>query len=489
MTNPTDGKAKIEPIEVEPDMRFEILSNQELEQLHNATLTVLHETGVKFPLQKALDIFADAGASVDFNTQIVKIPPGILMAALDKVPRTVRMGSRGEEALDLVLDGTRSYCGTAGTGVVTVDMDTGKERPSTKQDTAMMAKVSDYLPSICFYWPMAAPRDKPAELLPLHEMEASFSNTQKHVITASCISKKDALLAVRMAEVVAGNRERMKARPPLSVITSLISPLNNDTGTLEAALVFAQAGLPIGFAPMPVMGSTGPASIAGAMMLGNAEILSAICLVQLAFPGTPVTYPLFSGVMNPHTGNCTVTTQNQFMFYAGTTQLGHFYNLPVMSTFGGSDLCDPACWQTGKDDAVDAFYICATGPDMLPCVGMMETYTRLHPEKLLLDNNIIQSVQRMTRGIPVNSETLSVDEIIKVGPGGHFLDTEYTLQNMRKLWNPGIDHQWSPETGQFKNPSKAAKEKLKWILANHEPVPLDKAAAKEIKQIIQQAQT
>ncbi|MBW2297917.1 MAG: trimethylamine methyltransferase family protein, partial [Deltaproteobacteria bacterium] len=131
--------ASIEPIIIDPDMQIKVLRQEELEKLHHATQTVLQETGVRFPSARALKIFAEAGADVDFNTQIVKISPGIMMEALGKAPRSIRLGSRGNETLDLVLDGRRSYCGTAGTGTVTVDPDTGQERPSTKKDTAMMA--------------------------------------------------------------------------------------------------------------------------------------------------------------------------------------------------------------------------------------------------------------------------------------------------------------------------------------------------------------
>jgi trimethylamine--corrinoid protein Co-methyltransferase len=279
----------------------------------------------------------------------------------------------------------------------------------------------------------------------------------------------------------------MRSRPPLSAIISPISPLNNDAEALDAALVFAEAGLPVGFAAMPVMGSTGPASIAGVLVQGNAEILSAVCLLQLACPGTPVTYPLFSGVMNPYTGDCVVSTRNQYPFYAATTQLGHYYDLPVMSSFSGSDLRDPACWEVGKEDAVDAFYICATGPDMLPCVGMLETYTRLHPEKLIMDDDIIQSVRSMLRGVPISPKTLNVDEIMSVGPGGHFLDTDYTLKNMRELWNPGICHSWLPDKGSFSDAREAAKQKLKRILANHAVQPLDASCKKEFSRILKNA--
>ena len=488
MNSVMGGDPRIKPVIIKPEMQIQTLTRQELDQLHQATLTVLAETGVRFPLKKALDIFAAAGATVDVTHEIVKIPPEMLLASLDKVPKNITMGSRGAKDLDAVLDGTKTYCGTAGTGITTVDYKTGVQRPSTKEDTAMMARVADYLPSIGFYWPMVAPRDKPLEVQALHELEASFHNTEKHVVSASCVDTKTAQSAVRMAEVVAGSIENLKTRSPLSLIVSPISPLNNDKGALEAALVFAETGLPVGFASMPVMGSTGPASIAGTIVLGNAEILSAICLLQLAFPGAPVTYPLFSGVMNPHTGGCVVTTKNQYLFYAATIQMGHYYHIPVMSTFGGSDLCEPDSWQVGKDEAVDAFYICAAGPDMLPCLGMTETYMRLHPEKLILDHDIVQDIHYMTEGIQVNVDTLAIDDIAKVGPGGHFLSTDYTIENMRKLWKPGISHQWDPRNDSFLDSIQAAKNELDWILDHHQLKPLEKEQEKEINKIIQSAE-
>lgn len=488
MNDVTRGDPRIKPVVVKPDMQIQTLTRQEIDQLHQATLTVLAETGVRFPSKKALDIFAAAGATVDVEHEIVSIPPEMLLASLDKVPKNITMGSRGAKDLDAVLDGTKTYCGTAGTGITTVDHRTGVQRPSTKEDTAMMARVADYLPSIGFYWPMVAPRDKPLEVQALHELEASFHNTEKHVVSASCVDTKTALSAVRMAEIVAGSIENLKTRSPLSLIVSPISPLNNDTGALEAALVFAEAGLPVGFASMPVMGSTGPASIAGTIVLGNAEILSAICLLQLAFPGTPVTYPLFSGVMNPHTGDCVVTTKNQYLFYAATIQMGHYYQIPVMSTFGGSDLCEPDSWQVGKDEAVDAFFICAAGPDMLPCLGMTETYTRLHPEKLIMDHDIVQHIHGMTGGIRVHADSLAIDDIAKVGPGGNFLGTDYTIENMRELWKPGISHQWDPGNGGFLDAVQAAKNEVDWILNHHQLKPLEKEQEIELSRIIRSAE-
>ena len=175
---------------------------------------------------------------------------------------------------------------------------------------------------------------------------------------------------------------------------------------------------------MPVLGTTAPASIAGALIQGNAEILSSISLLQLAFPGTPAFYPLFTAMMNPFTGGISVSSQTKYLFYAATVQLGHYYNLPVMTGYGGSDAADPKGWNVGKDDAIDAFFSCAAGPDMAPGLGLLEGYTLLNPEKLLLDDEIFQSVKFMAEGILEERDALAIDEIMQVGPGGHFLDRD-----------------------------------------------------------------
>ena len=484
----TAGKARISPIAIKPQMRIKAFAEQEIEKIHEATGVVLHKTGVRFPCQKALDIFAQAGADVDFKTEIVKIQPDLLLQTLAKAPAEFVMGSRGSQALDVNLDGTKIYGGTSGTGTVTVDLDTRKRRPSVKKDIAMMARISDYLPSISFYWPMVAARDCPTETIALHELEAAFTCTEKHVHIVSCVDEKSAQYAVEMVGAIAGSKERIKARPPLSLIASPISPLSHDNGVLEAALVFAGAGLPVGFAAMPVIGTTAPASIAGALVQGNAEILSSICLLQLACPGAPAFYPLFTAMLNPFTGGISVSSETKYLFYAATVQLGHYYNLPVMTGYGGSDAPDPKGWNVGKDDAVDAFFSCATGPDMAPGLGLLEGYTLLYPEKLLLDDEIYQSVKLMAEGMPVETDALALDEIMDVGPGGHYLDRDYTIRNVRRLWQPGISHQWSAEKQDFCDPLEAAVEKTRWILKNHKPEPIDEKTAAELNRIIDTAE-
>ncbi len=125
---------------------------------------------------------------------------------------------------------------------------------------------------------------------------------------------------------------------------------------------------------------------------------------------------------------------------------------------------------------------------MAPGLGLLEGYTLLYPEKLLLDDEIYQSVKLMAEGMPVETDSLALDEIMDVGPGGHYLDRDYTIRNVRRLWQPGISHQWSAEKQDFCDPLEAAVEKTRWILRNHKPEPIDEKTAAELKRIIDAAE-
>jgi trimethylamine--corrinoid protein Co-methyltransferase len=475
-------------ISVKPEMKNKIMSDGEVEQIHQATLTVLQEAGVKFPSQKALDIFSDAGADVDHTRQIVKIPPDLLNAALAKAPRSYRMASRGDESLDLYLDGTKSYCAGGGTGNRMVDVDTGRRRSSTKKDINKTALICDYLSEINFYWPVVSATDTPPAVMPLHEIEASFNNTQKHVHIVTCVEKRAAQYAVQMAKVVAGGSREARERPPLSAIVSPISPLGQETGALETALVFAEAGLPVGFATEPSICSTAPASLAGTLVTGNAEILSAICLIQLAFPGAPVYYPFFSMIINPYSGDPVTSWPLGYLFTSAAMQLGRHYHLPVMSTYIGVDARDLWSWQCGVESCIGANQFFASGPDLAVGIGLMDWAASASLEKIIMDAEILKTIKRVMEGFPVDTDSLALDDIIAAGPSGHFLESPNTLRNMRELWQPGICQQWSSENFAFRDFKQVVKEKVQWILDNHVPNPLDAEVKTELEKIIESAE-
>ncbi|MBT6062450.1 MAG: hypothetical protein HOG55_14840, partial [Anaerolineae bacterium] len=243
---------------IRPKINLEVLSADELESIQSATLELLETVGIRFPSEEALRRFAEHGAQVDADSQIVRLPSDLVKKAISHAPRTYGLAGR-VKGVDLLLDGSCSYFGTDGVGVETLDFVTGASRSSTKADVAKMARVADALSSIGFYWPMVSAQDY-GHVAPLHEIEASFNNTVKHVQTVTSVDKTLANYAIRMAEVISGDRERMRAAPPLSALICTITPLSQDKEAIEAAMAYAKAGIPVGFMAMPTLGSTAPAT-------------------------------------------------------------------------------------------------------------------------------------------------------------------------------------------------------------------------------------
>ena len=189
--------------------KSELLTQAELETLKRGTLHLLDEVGVHFPSRRALEIFSEHGAQVDWETEIVRIPPDLVQKAMSAAPRSFVLGGR-EERFDLLLDGSCSYLATDGTGVHVIDLETREMRPSCKADVAMMARVCDALPLISFYWPLVSAQDYGATA-PLHQCHAGLTNTLKHVRGGMTVPPQLAPYVVEMATTVAGSASALPA--------------------------------------------------------------------------------------------------------------------------------------------------------------------------------------------------------------------------------------------------------------------------------------
>ena len=219
--------------------KSELLMQAELEILKGGTLRLLDEVGVHFPSRRALEIFADHDTQVDFDSQIVNIPPDLVREAMATVPRYFQVGAR-DSACDFHLEDGVTYFTTDGCGVETIDFETRQRRPSCKADVGRMARVCDYLSSIAFYWPMVSAQDY-GKTAPLHELDASWNNTVKHVQSETVMGEAFVRYAVEMATVVVGDKEELRRRPVFSLIVCTIAPLVQDKEGIEGAMVMAEA--------------------------------------------------------------------------------------------------------------------------------------------------------------------------------------------------------------------------------------------------------
>jgi trimethylamine--corrinoid protein Co-methyltransferase len=467
-----------------PAYRLRILSDEQLERFRSATLEILEEVGVHCPSQRALAIYAEHGAQVDLESQIVKLPPDLVLDAMSHAPRFYTMGAR-LPAYDLRLDGTATYCATDGCGTKTVDFETRQRRPSRKDDVAKMARVTDYLSSLGFYWPIVSAQDYPATA-PLHEIDASFNNTVKHIQTETVMDEPMARYAVEMARVVAGDEAGLRQRPVLSLLVCTIAPLAQDDGGMESALAFAEAGLPVGFMSMANTGSTAPATVAGTIAVADAEIVAAIMLIQMAYPGAPVYHSLMPGMMHPRTGAYLGTAWEAELFYPVGVELAHMWGVPTLAGIFGTD-ADRTGWQQAVDSAAVLLLCALCGAETGSGMGLLEGCTVLCPETVILDTDIYHRVRIDAAGIDTSREALALDVIRAVGPRGHFLRQKHTRNQMHRRRFSELVNQPGPDGG-YRDPVELAREKVDWILENHHPQPLEDAQRAELTWILQVAE-
>jgi trimethylamine--corrinoid protein Co-methyltransferase len=477
----TDAISETPPLEpLRSRRRVRFLDDEQLERLQDATLRVLEDVGVRFPSEAALDILAGHGARVDRATQIVRFPRDLVRRALAAVPRTFTMAAR-DARFDLRLEDGVSYFTTDGCGVATIDFDTREERPSRKSDIAEMARIADYLPSIGFMWPTVSAQDH-GRTSQLHEIDAAVNNTVKH-FQAMVMGAEPARRAIEMATVLAGDREALRARPVLSDLICSIAPLAHDHDGLDAALAFAEAGIPVGLLAMPTLGTTAPATSAGALVVGDAEVISGIVLLQLAYPGAPVFHSIMKAWADPRNGNYVGYSLDSRARYA-PVEMAHHWGIPSMAACFGTDSPAAGTWQAGVEVALDPFLGGLAGPELVTGLGLDRTYTLLYPEAIILDDDIYQRARHALLAEDVSDETLALDVIAAVGPGGHFLAERHTRTHMRTGLKRALTHELAPEGGGYRDPVEVARDRVAWIRANHRPEPLDPSKAAELTRIL-----
>jgi trimethylamine--corrinoid protein Co-methyltransferase len=466
-----------------PEYRVNVLSDQQLDEIQSATLEILSEVGIYCPSEKALSIYAEHGGQVDFEQKLVKLPGSVVMEAMSHAPRYYTLGSRSPDH-DLVLDGSCTYVATDGTGVETVDFKSNQRRNSVKADVARMARVADYLPSIGFYWPMVSAQDHP-ETASLHELEASFNNTVKHVQTCTVVEEITARYAIEMAKVICGNVETLQARPPFSSLICTIAPLAMDLESMEAALVFAEARIPVGFMSMACGGLSSPATVAGTVALADAEMVAAMVLVQLAYPGAPVYHSMMPSLMDRRTGDFDGGTWDSQLFTPISVELAHKWGVPTLAPIGPTAAVSG--WESASGIKAGLMSAALCGADTASGIGLRETCTLLTPEGLVLDAEFIDMARVETAGLDTSPEAFSLDMIRNVGPRGNFLKEKKTRHQVRSLEYSQLTNQTGADGG-TRNPLEVASEKTAWILQNHHPEPPEEKVQEELKRILTAAE-
>jgi trimethylamine--corrinoid protein Co-methyltransferase len=419
---------------------------------------------------------------------IVRVKPHLIEDALKTCPPAYTLCARDPQQ-DCPMDGNHVFLGTDGCGVEVIDIHTGQRRTSVLQDVADIARVADATEEIGFHWVALSAQDRPAATRGLHEIRALWENSTKHVQSESIYHEREARSAMEMAAAVAGSKEALRKRPVLSLMQCSASPLGHDSGSLDAALVAAEHGVPTGFMTMAANLTTGPATLAGNLAVGNAEVISATALLQLAYPGAPVFYAAAQTASDPRTGAYTGGGPEDFLYGAATNVLADFYHLPLSMGSFATGAKEPN-WQAGIENSLSTFMACVVMSDMLLGVGFLHGSRIWSYAQMMLDCEIFSIIHKMMQGIVVDDETLALEAIANVGPGGNYLSQKHTRQHMRELFLPQfMDRRPYNEWEARKDDARDwALEKARKILATHQPDGLDPQVSAELTNIIASAE-
>jgi len=456
-------------------VKLELLSPDDVRQIHEATLDVIENVGVKFHSQKALDILEANGATVDRETTVALIPTDLVEKALSTAPHEFTLGARNPE-YDLPLDGEHVYISSDGCGVFYRDPATGEVRSSRKEDLENCAKVVQALDNVSATSAVVSAQDCPPETRVLHEFDACVRSSEKHNIVVSIKEDWEARSLIRMAEALAGGTEELKRRPLFTAIICTVSPLHQERFGMDLALTLAEAGIPVSFYPMPILGATGPVTIAGSAVVNNAEFLSGATLLQLAHPGAKVIHGGGPTAMYMSSGAYASNSPEALLLRSCQGHMADFYGVPAWYGAGATTAKEPGI-QSAYENTLAMFMAYANGADVTFGTGLLDGSRILCLENMVVDDEIIGMVKRILSGIEVSKETLAVDLIKKMGFNGNYLFDGHTRKHVRELWQAKLG-----ETGNYdgwksagaKSTTEKAQEKVAEILAAETvPFPAD----------------
>lgn len=467
---------------------LEVMDPADVEKIHTNSLHLLETMGIKVVSPEALRLLEEAGADIDKKAQIARIPSHLVLQSIKKCRRPVRLCARNPRN-DLVLDGDHCYLSTDGTGLGTIDIETGERRPSTKRDVEESARVVDYLDEINIYYPLVTPLDVPKHAHTLHELDAAFNSCEKHITSGATYMKEEAQHELMMAAAVAGGWKELKRRPLLSAVACTTSPMVLGK-TTDAAIEFVRAGCPPHMMTMPLIGATSPMTVAGAVLVGNAQVLALTTVCQLAAPGSPVCYSTEPMAMDVQSGLFEGLFPAANMVRAAHVQMARYYRIPIFVGGWGSCSKVPDA-QAAYEKALSAFTYYLSGTDITSGPGLLENWTILSYEQLIVDCEMYSMMLDMLKGVRVDDGTMAADLIKEVGHEGHFLGKKHTLDHFREMWQPTITDGQTYQNWKSAGSKTAvdnAREKAKDIIGRHAVEPLPDDVKKEFASIIKEGE-
>jgi len=464
---------------------YELLTNEQVVQVHETALQILTQIGVEFGYPPALAVLKKGGAKVDGER--VFFPARFVEKQTKKAPSVFRLYARNP-AKDVIIGGDHiTFTPGYGAPFVT-DLDYGR-RKGTLQDFVNFVKLTTTSTNqdICS-GTVIEPNDVPHEIRHAQMLYTAIKYSDK-CFMGSAMGEQGARDSIRMASILFGSEAQLAEKPRLISILCSLSPLKYDDRMLGALMEYAKAGQPQLITSLAIAGETGPATLAGNLALQTAEILAGIVLTQLVREGAPVIFSGSSSNAEMRSGALSIGSPEMAMNTAATAQMARYYNLPSRS---GGAVCDAKIpdAQAAYESMMSLSMAQVSGINfVLHSAGILESYNCMSYEKFIIDDEMCGIIKRIKRGYEVNEDTLGLDVIKEAGPGGHFIDKDHTFDHFRtEFYQPQLSNRDDFDSWQASGSPQsveAAGKKYKKILETYETPDLPTDVNRDLQKYIE----
>ena len=453
-------------------VQFKVLSTSQIEEILSTSFTILERIGVEVNDNELLKLLKDAGCII--KEKRVYIPSYLVNECLSFAPSKITMSGRnGNLAMELEKD--KIYFGTGSDAVFILDSFTKERRKFAEEDIANAAKISDYLQNINFHMSLGLTSDVSEMTYDRYQFLAMVKNTKLPLVLTT-VDGKGLEDIYNMCCIITGSEDNFRLKPFIALYSEPITPLTHAKEALGKLKFAAKKGIPNVYTPAPNAGATSPVTLAGTIALGAAEYLSGVVIAQLVKKGAPMISGGVHFAMDMSTGVASYGSTEFNLMHAAMTEVCQYLGLPVFSTCGcsSSKIFDGQATMEAMYSTMSA---ALSGANLIHDIGYLEDGLCGSFEQIVITNEIVGMVKRYISGIEVNKNTLALDIIEKVGPGGNFLTEEHTFKNfknemfMPELIDRNVYANWK------KNGSKSLEvrvnEKVKEILKTYKPEPIE----------------
>ena len=413
---------------------FQVLTEEEIEAIYYASLTVLSETGVRVYNKKGYDLLGAHGATiedVEERSALVKLQPEMVDIALSTLPRKVVIYGADHEKYKMELFKNQIYFGSGSDTPFTIDPYTGERRRAVYKDVKNFARLAEALPNIDFHMSLGIVQDTAVGTYDRWQYLAMLEGTNKP-INITAVDKDGLKDQLEMAYIRVGGKEQWWKTPIFSLYIEPVSPLSHSVEVIDKLMFCSEHRIPFVYTPCPLAGATSPATLAGTAVQALTESLLGIVLSQLVRPGAPLIIGGLMSAMDMRTAVYSYGSPEMALLSAAYTQITKWLGVPEYETAGCSDakMYDE---QAAMEATINIATAALIGGNMIHDVGYLEQGLTSSAEMMVASDEIIDMVKRILRGIPVDDDSKALGVINDVGPGGHYLAHDHTFERFKDL--------------------------------------------------------